>query len=233
MADRQSISNFRLWNEEMGVKYSPDDYHERSFFPIKFVEKLRIKTILRLLNARKNDIILEIGCGAGNLMQAFDQGWVIGIDLSSALLKIAKGKRFLTRYDLAQSYGEAMPFKDLVFDKIYCSEVLEHVRDPKDICREADRVLKKDGTFVVSVPNEPFINLIKNIIYFLRIDKILNRIAKYKFSRDMTEEWHLHSFSLVYLKKSIADIFVIDKVQYIPTILFPVRIVVSCGKKGG
>lgn len=215
----------------MGAKYSPDDYHERSSFPIKFIEKLRVKTILRLLNVRKTDIILEIGCGAGNLMQILDHGWVLGVDLSNALLKIAKGKRYLTRYDLVQGYGEAMPFKNAAFDKIYCSEVLEHVMDSRGVCREADRVLKKHGVFVVSVPNEPFINVMKTIIYFLRMDKILNSISKYKFSKDMTEEWHLHSFSLSYLKKSIADIFVINRVQYIPSILFPIRIVVLCGKK--
>ena len=89
MADRQSISNFRLWNENMGVKYDPDDYHERSSFPIKFIEKLRIKEILRFLNAGKNDTILEIGCGAGNMMQAFCCGRLVGIDLSATLLKKA------------------------------------------------------------------------------------------------------------------------------------------------
>jgi len=125
-----------------------------------------------------------------------------------------------------------MPFKGEVFDKIYCSEVLEHVVNPVDVCREASRVLKNHGLFIISVPNEPFINMIKNIIYFLRIDKILNSISRYRFSRDMTEEWHLHSFSLDYLKKSIEGMFVINKVRYIPGRLFPVRIVVRCFKKG-
>lgn len=224
-------SDFRAWNEAMSIKYNPDDYHERSFFLIKFIEKLRAKMIVQLLNPRKDDTVLEIGCGAGNLMQLIDNGRIIGLDLSDYLLRLAKGKRYLTKYDIVQSYGETLPFKNAIFDKIYCSEVLEHVREPINICREASRVLKNDGIFIISVPNELFINFIKRVLYFLRVDKVINYMTKYKSPNNMTDEWHLHAFSLDYLKKSIADIFVIKELHFVPLFIFPVRIIVSCSKK--
>jgi ubiquinone/menaquinone biosynthesis C-methylase UbiE len=45
-----------------------------------------------------------------------------------------------------------MPFKDGTFDKIICSEVLEHVVDDEEGVRELVRVLKDGGVLAVSVP---------------------------------------------------------------------------------
>jgi len=48
-------------------------------------------------------------------------------------------------------------YNDQSFDVIYCSHVLEHVKDDKKALREFYRVLKKDGWAILQVPmtNEP------------------------------------------------------------------------------
>jgi SAM-dependent methyltransferase len=46
-----------------------------------------------------------------------------------------------------------LPFKDGCFDKIICSEVLEHITDDKLAVRELLRVIKKDGVIGISVPH--------------------------------------------------------------------------------
>jgi SAM-dependent methyltransferase len=48
-----------------------------------------------------------------------------------------------------------LPFPDACFDRVLCSEVLEHVRDPAQAAAELVRVLKPGGIFAASVPT-PF-----------------------------------------------------------------------------
>ena len=45
-----------------------------------------------------------------------------------------------------------LPFADASFDCVICSEVLEHIPDHKKALKEMDRILKPQGTLVVSVP---------------------------------------------------------------------------------
>ena len=45
-----------------------------------------------------------------------------------------------------------LPFADDSFDKVICSEVLEHIHDYQGVLREINRVLKSDGILAISVP---------------------------------------------------------------------------------
>jgi len=49
--------------------------------------------------------------------------------------------------------GCHLPFKDCVFGKVFCSEVIEHVENPLLLLREIYRVLMPNGTLVLSTPN--------------------------------------------------------------------------------
>jgi hypothetical protein len=44
--------DFRAWNEDMARKYSPGRYHEESHFLIRWIERQRVRTIIRLLQPR-------------------------------------------------------------------------------------------------------------------------------------------------------------------------------------
>ncbi len=46
-----------------------------------------------------------------------------------------------------------IPFEDNFFDVVYAIEVLEHTFRPYDFMKEAYRVLKSNGTLIISVPN--------------------------------------------------------------------------------
>ncbi len=50
-----------------------------------------------------------------------------------------------------------MPYKDKEFDLVLCTEVLEHLEDPKRALKELIRVSNK--YLVLSVPNEPLFML--------------------------------------------------------------------------
>ena len=83
-------NDFRAWNEKMAIKYNPDDYHNRSSYIVRIVENIRKKVVISLLNILPKDKVLEVGCGAGNLIENVEKGWILGIDLSWYLIKIAK-----------------------------------------------------------------------------------------------------------------------------------------------
>lgn len=48
--------------------------------------------------------------------------------------------------------GEKLPFGDSSFDAVINTEVLEHCDDPSQFFKECNRVLKKDGKLILSVP---------------------------------------------------------------------------------
>jgi len=53
---------------------------------------------------------------------------------------------------------ETLPFQDGSFDSVFCSQVLEHVRDPLSVLEEFNRVLKPGGVLLLSVPHLAYLH---------------------------------------------------------------------------
>ncbi|MFV8818972.1 class I SAM-dependent methyltransferase [Haliea sp. E17] len=109
------------------------------------------------------DVVLDLGCGEGrHVISAYLSAQVhsIGVDLSlpDLLTTREKMRDFDAPADDGRSFGLssasalALPFADNTFDKIICSEVLEHIPDYRAALREIQRVLKPGGLFCASVP---------------------------------------------------------------------------------
>ncbi len=47
----------------------------------------------------------------------------------------------------------ALPFAEESFDLIWCSEVIEHLHDPRHVMSELRRVTKEGGTLILTTPN--------------------------------------------------------------------------------
>jgi ubiquinone/menaquinone biosynthesis C-methylase UbiE len=164
-------------------------------------------------------------------MERFTTGWIVGVDLSSFLLNLAQRKTYHAQTSLLQCFGETTPFKNAVFDKVYCSEVLEHVPQPEIICRETHRVLKDGGRFVVSVPNEDCINFYKSLSRRLFVDALIRRLSGYRYATDMTDEWHLQNFNRDLLEQVLEKYFIVEKLIFVPSPLIPIRIVAQCRRR--
>lgn len=107
--------------------------------------------------------VLDLGCGEGrHVIAAYALGEVhaVGVDLSRTDLTTAQARfaeieeagNELKQLDLTEASALALPFADASFDKVICSEVLEHIPDYRAALKEIRRVLKPAGLLCVSVP---------------------------------------------------------------------------------
>ena len=106
---------------------------------------------------------LDLGCGEGrHAISAYMVNDVesVGIDLSLGDLETTRERfqEFVEPENTSKSLvisvasAESLPFADESFDKIICSEVLEHIPDYRGVLDEIVRVLKPDGVLAISVP---------------------------------------------------------------------------------
>jgi SAM-dependent methyltransferase len=109
------------------------------------------------------DVVLDLGCGEGrHVISAYVEADVhsVGVDLSLQDLQTTRDKftDFEQPDNPSKSFGLAsanaleLPFADNTFDKVICSEVLEHIPDYQGALGEIERVLKPGGLFCASVP---------------------------------------------------------------------------------
>ncbi len=108
------------------------------------------------------DRVLDLGCGEGrHVISAYLEPGIesVGVDLSLEDLKTTRekfedfdGASAESSFTLASANALALPFADNYFDKVICSEVLEHIPDYQGALEEINRVLKPGGLFCASVP---------------------------------------------------------------------------------
>lgn len=205
----------------MAEKYNPDTYHQHINPIVRWVEASRVRCILRFLNTQNEHRTLEVGVGAGNILAQIPTAHRSGLDLSPTLLAQARAR--LPDAQLIQGDAQQFPesLRQQQFDRVFCSEVLEHVPDPEAVVRQMASVLTKDGIAVISVPNEQVINRIKAILLKLGL---LRRLFP-GISTNMVDEWHLHLFSRKRLMQAVEGVFVVDRIQAAPFFWLPIRLV--------
>ena len=115
------------------------------------------------LQLQPKDRILDLGCGEGrHAITAYmlENVESVGIDLSLNDLQTTR-ERFAEfrqpdndqkSLNILVANGQKLPFSDGSFDKVICSEVLEHILDYRPVLTEISRVLRVGGIFVASVP---------------------------------------------------------------------------------
>jgi SAM-dependent methyltransferase len=110
--------------------------------------------ILQGLALRKDDMLLEVGCGGGALLKrALATGCrAAAVDHSTEMLKVAsqKNARALAAGHLQLRYGDAaaLPFPSERFTCAVMSGVLPWLPDPVRAFREVFRTLRRGGRFV-------------------------------------------------------------------------------------
>lgn len=225
--------NFEKWNEELAEKHDLDKFYNHPNFAFRYIEQKRIQKLIDVAEIKASDKVLEVGCGAGHILEKIKQGKLYGIDISEIQIERTK-KRLGSRVELKKAPGENIPYEDKYFDKVLCSEVVEHVLDPREVLKEISRVMKDDGILSLSIPNEDVINSTKKFLKKTGLIKVIDNSKETEgwelASKDNLDEWHLHAFSLELAEKFAKDIFRATKIVKIPNAIFPARFVIQYRK---
>ncbi|MEI0509935.1 class I SAM-dependent methyltransferase [Brachyspira intermedia] len=96
--------------------------------------------------------LLDIGSGTGyliNMLKDKEMAEFYGLDLSEEMIKIAKSKNIENAQFILGSANK-LPFDDDAFDIVTCIQSFHHYPYPNEAMREAYRVLKKGGLYILS-----------------------------------------------------------------------------------
>jgi SAM-dependent methyltransferase len=117
------------------------------------------------LGLKAGDTMLDLGCGFGrHAFEAARRGAVVialdaGVDevegvqnMFGAMVAAGELSEATSRTATVQGDALQLPFGDETFDRVICSEVLEHIPDDLGAMRELTRVLRPGGTMAVTVP---------------------------------------------------------------------------------
>lgn len=102
------------------------------------------------MGVNEDEHICDIGCGTGNLTVALlkilgPDGHVAAIDISPAMIEIARQKITDPRAQFLVETSDDMPFKDSCFHRVFCLSVWPHLEDYPRHISEFQRVLKPGG----------------------------------------------------------------------------------------
>lgn len=102
----------------------------------------------------KSKKVLDISCGTGygSELIAINGGEVTGVDISEETIKFAK--EHFTHAEFQLGNAENLDFPDDTFDIVVSFETIEHLDNPLKFISQVNRVLKKGGLFIGSVPRE-------------------------------------------------------------------------------
>lgn len=127
---------------------------EHAAEPSWFEHRARYNFAAELAASRR---VLDVACGSGfgsAILADAGASSVVGVDRAPAALQAAAGYRSdVVSFERAEI--EALPFQDEAFDLVVCFETIEHVADVSAALAELRRVLRSDGSLVISTPNPP------------------------------------------------------------------------------
>ena len=101
--------------------------------------------------------VLDVGCGTGygTATIAGIAGQTAGFDLSPDAVRYAQ-RHYGKQAQFCVGPADAFPARSTWFDLVTAFEVIEHIADWPELIREAARVLKPTGIFLVSTPNKSY-----------------------------------------------------------------------------
>ncbi len=206
--NQESYNDF--YSTEYRPLYNGEINATDSFFKTQYFRGGLIYSFIKELEEfkrLKEPFVLEVGCGAGGILKAFQEKGckVKGLDLGPDYLKFGKEK-----HGLDLEVGTIMSVKfDAKPDVIIYSHVLEHLTDPIAELNNIKNLLSPNGLLYIEVPG------IKEIHKNYRCDFLL-----------YLQNAHTYHFSFTTLKNIflISGFEIIRGDEFIRTISRPVKI---------
>jgi 2-polyprenyl-3-methyl-5-hydroxy-6-metoxy-1,4-benzoquinol methylase len=110
------------------------------------------------------------------------------------------------------------------FDKIVCTEVLEHVVNPDAILDQMKRLVRPGGHLVITFPNDALVGRIKGVIRACG----LTGLAPFRRIAWGGDEYHLHVWRVAQMRAMLTERFAILRERFAPGRCLPVRCCFLC-----
>lgn len=121
-----------------------------------YQEKVIAPNLLRMLELKKDDSVLDLACGQGYFSRWVKNAGVnvTGVDLSKELISLAKEKTKDITYVVAPANDTKL--KKESFDKIFTVLAFENIKDIDGVMLEVKRLLRKEGKFLLVMLHPAF-----------------------------------------------------------------------------
>jgi len=194
------------WNDRMYLKHGTS--YERGI--IRHIQNARVAAVLRLARVGSTDAVLELGCEAGRLLsQVPPCRRLVGADISQRAL--ADAQELFRKRGRAAEFQQVdaqhpLPFARGEFNVMVCSEMLEHVREPRVVLESIHAVADASTRVVLTVPLEAPKVAIKRLLARVGVLELL-----FPGIEPGQSEWHLQSFSRRMLLELTGSLFALQR----------------------
>lgn len=132
--------------------------------------------------------VLDLACGTGAMLEHLAKNHPAaefhGTDFSTDMLESAK-KKCSSLENVSLVHGDAadLPFGKNSFDIVLCIDSFHHFSDPSAVAKEAHRVLRENGLFIVA---DPALNTVTETVLVGGLFRLFDMPIQY-FSREELE----------------------------------------------
>ena len=158
----------KLHEKDFTVENYDKIYEHHYFQPVEDSKALnahrvlpRVAWAVDIADINQPKSVLDLGCLEGftaltiaNKVPSVRR--IVGVDLSEDGIALANGRKNLVKADAEFVQDSIEHYLDNTkekFDMICLFEVIEHVKDPKSLLKQIDRVKSKDGIVLISTPS--------------------------------------------------------------------------------
>lgn len=180
------------------IEQVPPDYYQKGIKENFFQRTWHTNKLREVLGEIKNldsfRNILDVGCASGwflsEISKKYPKASYYGIDIYDKGIGFAKKK--YPKFEFRVADAHKIPYKNNFFDLIVCTEVLEHVDDPRAVLLEIKRVLRRGGMALIELDSGSWLF---SVIWFLWR----------KGKGNVWNEAHVHSFNTKKLERMSLD----------------------------
>ncbi len=144
--------------------------------------------LLRVVNLKPNESLLELGCGQGFFIEKFAKlsGKVVGVDLGKELIEMAKKRTPKAKFLVGNAESEKLLVGEK-FNVITIILALQNIKNLDAVVKNLSRLLTEDGKIVV-VMNHPTFRVPKNSEWGIDAEKKIQyrRIDAYMSEREIS-----------------------------------------------
>ena len=135
------------------------------------------RVLLEIQPAKPGEAVLDAATGPGTVARQAaalvgPQGRVVGVDISAAMLNVAKAwpqETGAATIEYLESSASHMPLESAQFDVVYCQQGLQHMSEPDQALAELARLLKPGGRLAVAIWQQSPFGLFRETVASLNI----------------------------------------------------------------